>query len=504
MSASQQLINAIKKLGTLDVNSETAAQRIKLEEFILTKISLIKQNIELSLSANIEVNEEDTLDGKDKDDNGQHLTALMWATRYGLTNIAQHLVKHGANIKATDKHGKSVLHHAALYGQLEIIKILNGMMPTDLQQLLECPDKNMGCTPLLLAAAKGHPNVVSYLIEQKANPDAVATTENGRKLELPILPLMAARGLVQQNYPSECKFDSEAQHQILQILKKTGINFNRPTLIEKGNPIATIKKYSSLSIAANECAVVIAQAMLEAGADQNAKNSDGYECLPYVVGETSPLNHPWSMKYSPAVTEIEKLAMLELLLQYQPSQESIDNGLQTLRYRGGRANKLSLSLLEHGADLKKVFKDSSNHLYLAHMVDTTTFCQILTMQKSAQPIITQELANAMLKDYARYHQVEYVKAIFEAKRVDARTKDSNGLLMVDVALCEALSNQDMCEFSDVEANLKRSATLIHFLIEQGASANAVVRERTNLGRAVFEDLREKSPFNSSMPRLSQC
>ena len=76
-----------------------------------------------------------------------------------------------------DAEGETILHEAAKYGQIEILKNIY-----EKQNQLEVRDQN-GHTPLHKAVRYGHEDVVKYLISKGADPNA-KTSEGSTSLHL--------------------------------------------------------------------------------------------------------------------------------------------------------------------------------------------------------------------------------------------------------------------------------------------------------------------------------
>lgn len=108
------------------------------------------------------------------------------------------LLEHGADIKAIDNNGMTMLHHASGGGQEEFVKVLlvfgdlespdlDGRRPLHLaaregrekvvrmllknKAMCDAQDTEFGSTPLHYAAQNGHVEVVKVLLEGKADPD---------------------------------------------------------------------------------------------------------------------------------------------------------------------------------------------------------------------------------------------------------------------------------------------------------------------------------------------
>uniref|UniRef100_T1GZ76 Uncharacterized protein n=1 Tax=Megaselia scalaris TaxID=36166 RepID=T1GZ76_MEGSC len=116
-----------------------------------------------------------------------HLTFHERAGQGELT--ADQLKSTVLNPDLNDKHGFTSLHWACFYGQLSSVELLIATGRVDVNSL--APDL---VTPLHLAAAGGHHEIVGLLIQNNANPNSVDIVGN--------TPLMYASAL---NHPHTCK-----------------------------------------------------------------------------------------------------------------------------------------------------------------------------------------------------------------------------------------------------------------------------------------------------------
>jgi len=98
-------------------------------------------------------------------------TPFMFAVLRGNLEACEILIKAGANPLATDEEGRNAMHFAAREGKVQIVSMLLVH-----KQLLDAKDKKE-CTPLLLAAQKGHLEVCELLLKAGANP--LSTNEDG-------------------------------------------------------------------------------------------------------------------------------------------------------------------------------------------------------------------------------------------------------------------------------------------------------------------------------------
>jgi ankyrin repeat protein len=111
----------------------------------------------------------------------RHQTALMWALGENNTDVAKLLIKHGADINATTTLGFTPLLFACRKGNYEIAKLLldaevevNTIAKPrgDQTYLKNTPDKSVkGLSALMIAAHRGHEELVALLCERGADVD---------------------------------------------------------------------------------------------------------------------------------------------------------------------------------------------------------------------------------------------------------------------------------------------------------------------------------------------
>ncbi|XP_029053540.1 ankyrin repeat family A protein 2-like isoform X2 [Osmia bicornis bicornis] len=87
------------------------------------------------------------------------LTGLMWAAGYGQLGSAEKLLKAGANKNYRGLNGETPLHLAAAYGHHDLVKLL----------LNHGADSNEGNTPLIYGAYGNHPHVCYELLSREAD-----------------------------------------------------------------------------------------------------------------------------------------------------------------------------------------------------------------------------------------------------------------------------------------------------------------------------------------------
>ena len=116
--------------------------------------------VNVLLENDVDVNKEETFINK---------TALHFALETNHLEIAQKLIKAGANVNHADWRKRTPLHLAAEYGFLEIVKIL---LERGAEVNLQSSDviyQEADKTPLMFAAIGGHTDVVKVLLKNGAD-----------------------------------------------------------------------------------------------------------------------------------------------------------------------------------------------------------------------------------------------------------------------------------------------------------------------------------------------
>lgn len=98
------------------------------------------------------------------------VTALMAASAGGNLQIVDTLLKSGASADTRGPNGEQAIHHAAEHGHLHVLKLLA-------TKKARIQPTNAGLTPLMMAAANGNSDCVSFLI--KLGDSVNATQPNG-------------------------------------------------------------------------------------------------------------------------------------------------------------------------------------------------------------------------------------------------------------------------------------------------------------------------------------
>ena len=97
-------------------------------------------------------------------------TPLMLAAERGHIDILLHLINHGADVNKKDGRGRTALHYASERGDFKVAEALLSKGAIDEKAWNQC-------TPLMLAAERGHIDILLYLINRGAD----VNKKDGRK-----------------------------------------------------------------------------------------------------------------------------------------------------------------------------------------------------------------------------------------------------------------------------------------------------------------------------------
>jgi len=122
-------------------------------------------------------------------------TPLLLSLESGHIDIARYLIEQGADVNLKDKDKSSPLHNAAFLGNLEIVDLLLKKGASSVNE-----GNFRGQTPLLFACEKGHPGVVTRLLDAGADIEArdalgrtpLMTTALSRNME--VVKILVRRG----------------------------------------------------------------------------------------------------------------------------------------------------------------------------------------------------------------------------------------------------------------------------------------------------------------------
>ena len=215
--------------------------------------------------------------------------------------IIEELLKYGVNPNAVDLCGNTPLHNIAKFGNIQAATLLlsHGANISAID--------NFGSTPLHMASFTGQVGMVDFLLANGADPNCVDTRNGSTPLHL-------------------CSFHLDTSAAITESLLKAGANPNAITSGHKTTPLygATDDKH-----------IPMVELLLQAGADVNARDTEGKTFLHKLV-----INGNYQTGLA---------GLTETVLRYGASTTLVDNYGQTPRdYAAGcKCRKMKQLILEN-------------------------------------------------------------------------------------------------------------------------------------------------------------
>ena len=384
-------------------------------------------------------------------ENRYGVTPIALACESGSAAIVERLLKAGVSADATGPYGETALHTCAYSGNTAAARVLLAAGAS-----VDPGDSWRGQTPLMWAAAKGHPETMQALIDKGANVDARSTiikwerqrTDEPRDKWLPpggwTPLLLAAR---------------ESCVKCVDVLAAAGADVN----------IVDPEQHTALIVALINGHYDVAGRLIDHGADLDMQDQVGQTALWAAVdAHTMPdSNRPPPTEMFDKLTAwdivvklVEKGAAVDVpLRQRVPYRTKIDRGADGVLGAGttpllraaktGDAKVVKL-LLEHGANPKAVVGRGITSILLAANVGTSESDRTGRRKTEAEAIETIRLlmkAGADIKaadgqgrtaahGAALWGFTEVIRFLHE-NGVDLTRKDSRGLTPLQTALGQA-------------------------------------------------------------------
>jgi len=225
----------------------------------------------------------------ERDDQG--FTPLHHAAAAGRKDNAELLLAAGAEINAADRIGLHPLEWAAFAGRLPVVEFLVEKGGADLD------------TALFLAAQQGQNNIVRFLLEHGASPDAhyngtvtalhVAARQGNTELARLLLTHGAHPNFVEHNRSTPLEYAvGQSSKEMVELLFAHGAIIPR-----KPSGYRTIFHTWALGVGDTN----IAELLLSRGADVNAKGSDGQRPLHFAARQGQPHAVEWLLRHGAEV-----------------------------------------------------------------------------------------------------------------------------------------------------------------------------------------------------------
>ncbi|OJD15619.1 hypothetical protein AJ78_04139 [Emergomyces pasteurianus Ep9510] len=342
------------------------------------------------------------IDLESKDEDGR--TSLSWAVMTGHEAVAKLLLEAGANPESKDGRGWTPLSHAVSAKDGSLIKLL-------LEKGADLESKDLyGWTPLIWATGGDEYNpIVKILLEKGANPESKG--KDGRTF----LSWAVTAGnetvvklLLEKNYNLESK-DNNGMTPLLEAARN-GNETVVKLLLEKSVNIESKNEdgWTALLETARNGHQAVVKLLLEKGANLESKDKDGM----------TPLSYAASRGHD---------TVIELLLEKGANLEPKDkDGMTPLLYAASRGHGTVIEmLLETGANLESKDKDGMTPLSWAASRGYKTVSELL-LEKGANLESKDEYGRTPLIYAARKGHERVVRLLLE-KCSNLKSKDEDGM-----------------------------------------------------------------------------
>ncbi|XP_076377912.1 uncharacterized protein LOC143259463 [Megalopta genalis] len=318
-------------------------------------------------------------------DDNSGMTVLHTAAKYGNLEIVKFLINEkGADFNAKDNEGMTILHTAAGYGNLEIVKFLINEKGADFNA-----KDNEGMTILHTAVKYGNLEIVKFLINKKGD-DFNAKDINRMKI-----------------------LHTAARYGKLEIVKFL-INEKRADFDAED-----INGMTVLHAAAESVNWEIVKFLInEKGADCNVQDMNGMTIL-----------HTAAMYGN---LEIVKFLINEKRADFNAEDIA---GMTVLRMAAVSGNWEIVKFLinEKGADFTVKGYEGTTILHIAAMYGNLEIVKFLINEKGADFNAKDNNGMTVLHTAAENGNLEIVKLLINEKRADFNAKDNNGMTILHTA-----------------------------------------------------------------------
>jgi ankyrin repeat protein len=266
-------------------------------------------------------------------------TALHWAARWDDLEMANTLIRAGANAKAVNRDGATPMFLAALNGSGAMIDALikGGADPN-------APVLSHGETALMMAARTGKRDAVQMLIDQHANINATETLR-----ETTALMWAAEQGhveIVQVLLGNGANVNTQSK--VIRPIRRNGLGFARsPNGQPTGDPMGGL---TALLFAARQGSLETARVLVAAGADVNKSSADSsspllvavqngnYDVARFLIDRGADLNRGNDKDWTPLYLAVANRNALTTAVP-APNSDGVLDFIKLLLDRGADPNK---------------------------------------------------------------------------------------------------------------------------------------------------------------------
>jgi ankyrin repeat protein len=266
-------------------------------------------------------------------------TALHWAARWDDRDMAEALIRAGANAQAANRDGATPMFLAAQNGSPAMIEILlkAGVDPN-------APILSHGETALMMAARTGKPEAVKALLDHHASVNATETLRGTTALmwaaeegHANIVQLLLANGA-----------EVDLQSKVIKPIRRNGLGFARsPNGQPTGDPMGGL---TALLFAARQGSLETARVLVAAGADVNktavdssspllvAVQNGNYDVARLLLDRGADVNRTNDKNWSPLYLAVANRDALTTAVP-PPSSDGVLDFIKMLLDRSADTNK---------------------------------------------------------------------------------------------------------------------------------------------------------------------
>ena len=326
-------------------------------------------------------------------------TPLLLAAERGHNDVSVYIINHGADVNKKNHRKQTALHYASMRGDLKVVELLYSK---DLHCQMDVEDHSQ-CTPLMLAAGKGHNDILLYLINHGADVSKkdvrkrTALHHASESGHLEVTELLLSKG-------AEIDLEDGDHCTPLMLAAKRGHNDVSLHLINHDAHFGKKDGYdrTALHYASESGLLNVAELLLSKGAEIDVEDSNN--CTPLLLAVEGGhndvslylINHGahigkkdgydrTALHYA---SESGQLNMAVLLLEKSAEIDLEDrDGCTSLLLAAERGhNNVSLYLINHGADVNKKNYRKQTALHYASMRGDLKVVKLL-LSEGAKPDI---------------------------------------------------------------------------------------------------------------------
>ncbi len=279
-------------------------------------------------------------------------TALMWAAAEGNVAVIELLLKAGADLHAKLSSGYTPLLFAVREGRKEAVAALlkagadvnETVVATSGKGRIAAAPK-AGTSALILAAANGHYELASFILDKGADPNAIGPGYSA----LHVVTNVRKPGVGDNDPPPDGSGNMTSLEFVRKLIAKgANINLRMTKKVNLGLTSLNTNGATAYFLAAKTSDAELMQLLKSLGADATIPNEDNSTPLMAVagLGTRSPGED--------AGTESEVLEALQVAMDHGAKIDAVDNNGETAMHAAAYKNhpKAVLFLAAHGADIK--------------------------------------------------------------------------------------------------------------------------------------------------------